>query len=175
MSTSHKPLLCLDFDGVLHSYTSGWQGAEVVSDPPVPGAMEALADYTERFRVAIHSSRSGQPGGIEAMQKWLYRHLVEWDAGLMQAVMGRVEWPTSKPPAFVTIDDRALTFTGTWPTPDEVAAFQPWNKRPPVDDELVQALVDTISAATGGQWPSHSDARDMPAILLEHGYRIVRA
>lgn len=134
MSTSRKPLLCLDFDGVLHSYTSGWQGADVVSDPPVPGAMEALADYTERFRVAIHSSRSGQPGGIEAMRNWLYRHLMEWDAHLMQAVMGRIEWPTSKPATFVTIDDRALTFTGTWPEPQDLAAFQPWNKRTPVED-----------------------------------------
>src|SRR6516165_11904546 len=25
-----KPILCLDFDGVLHSYTSGWQRAEVI-------------------------------------------------------------------------------------------------------------------------------------------------
>jgi hypothetical protein len=32
-----KPILCLDFDGVLHSYTSGWKGAAVIPDPPVPG------------------------------------------------------------------------------------------------------------------------------------------
>ena len=24
-----KPILCLDFDGVLHSYTSGWRGARI--------------------------------------------------------------------------------------------------------------------------------------------------
>lgn len=32
-----KPLLCLDFDGVLHSYTSGWKGVDVISDFLVPG------------------------------------------------------------------------------------------------------------------------------------------
>jgi hypothetical protein len=25
-----KPILCLDFDGVLHSYSSGWKGADVI-------------------------------------------------------------------------------------------------------------------------------------------------
>ena len=29
-----KPILCLDFDGVVHSYTSGWKGADVIPDPP---------------------------------------------------------------------------------------------------------------------------------------------
>jgi len=35
-----KPILLIDFDGVIHSYTSGWQGAGVISDPPVEGAFD---------------------------------------------------------------------------------------------------------------------------------------
>jgi len=37
-----KPILVLDFDGVLHSYTSGWQGATVIADPPTRGMVEFL-------------------------------------------------------------------------------------------------------------------------------------
>jgi hypothetical protein len=54
MNLSRKPVLCLDFDGVIHGYQSGWQGANVIPDPPVPGAIEALLTYTEHFIVCIH-------------------------------------------------------------------------------------------------------------------------
>jgi hypothetical protein len=130
-----KPILCLDFDGVIHSYTSGWQGADVVSDPPVPGAIEFLWRAIEPFDVQILSSRSGQPGGIEAMQEWLSR----WDAAYWADRPARprtclvlcVKFPTTKPAAFVTLDDRALTFTGTFPDIDTLKAFQSWTKRSP--------------------------------------------
>lgn len=73
-----KPILCIDFDGVLHSYTSGWQGASQIPDPPVPGAVEFLLEARQKFTVAIFSSRSHQWGGKRAMKRWLKRHLLEW-------------------------------------------------------------------------------------------------
>lgn len=36
------PILSIDFDGVLHSYKSGWQGARNIPDPPVPDAIPWL-------------------------------------------------------------------------------------------------------------------------------------
>lgn len=121
--SEHKPILCLDFDGVLHSYTSGWKGADVIPDPPVPGAFQFIADAAQHFHVHIYSSRSGQPGGIEAMRQWFE----EWDP--KGGILSLLSFPTEKPPAFIGIDDRVLTFNGTFPSARELLNFKPWNKR----------------------------------------------
>lgn len=133
-----KPTLCLDFDGVLHSYSSGWKGADVIPDPPVPGAMQFLLDASSVFTIAIFSSRSHQPGGLQAMQVWLALWLREWASerpsrwpsdGWRADLLASIQWPTEKPAAFVSIDDRAIQFNGTWPAIEELRAFKPWNKR----------------------------------------------
>jgi len=139
-----KPILCLDFDGVLHSYTSGWRGAKIIPDKPVPGAIEFIARAALHFRVAIFSSRSNQDGGIRSMMVWLLacglppetfdkedqaRHLEEVHEDFVQEPWHHaVYFPTEKPPALVTIDDRAITFTGEWPDLDVLLNFKPWNK-----------------------------------------------
>lgn len=134
-----KPILCLDFDGVLHSYISGWKGAHFIPDPPTPGAMAFLVEAVKHFEVAIYSSRSGQEGGLLAMQTWVDYWLgleYGWDKGAdvvaaANNVRNNVKYPTEKPPARVTIDDRALTFSGNWADYDMpgLLAFKPWNKR----------------------------------------------
>ena len=40
--SERKPILCMDFDGVIHSYESGWRGATIIPDVPVEGALEFL-------------------------------------------------------------------------------------------------------------------------------------
>ena len=120
-----KPILCLDFDGVIHSYASGWKGADVIPDPPVEGAIRFLQEAMQHFRVAIYSSRSGQPGGIKAMVQWLHQALED----AQETLPGEIEWPTEKPPAMIGIDDRVLTFTGKWPTMKTLQEFKPWNKQ----------------------------------------------
>lgn len=126
-----KPILCLDFDGVIHSYTSGWKGAANIPDPPVEGAMRFIWDAADHFRVAIFSSRSNQLGGKAAMKEWLARHFREhWasDRTTCDDKLAEIEWPDEKPPAMVTLDDRAITFTGIWPEIAALQAFKPWNK-----------------------------------------------
>jgi hypothetical protein len=122
-----KPILCLDFDGVIHSYSSGWKGAHVIPDPPVPGAFAFIRRAQEHFTVAIYSSRSNQPGGLEAMKDYV---ALNSELGFRDPLIG-IEWPLEKPPAMITIDDRALCFTGNWADYDcaELLNFKPWNKR----------------------------------------------
>jgi hypothetical protein len=127
----HKPILCLDFDGVIHSYTSGWKGADVIPDPPVPGTAEFIRKALKDFRVAIFSSRSNQPGGIDAMRAWCAKHLPGvGETAKHPGFLDEIEWPTEKPAAFVTIDDRALCFNGNWDNydPEWLLGFKPWNK-----------------------------------------------
>lgn len=136
-----KGTIVLDFDGVIHSYSSGWKGAATIQDAPVPGALEFVVGLLDHFQVAILSSRSHQWGGRRAMKKWLYRHLVElgnveretprwWISRISRTafadpwpdevdwaakrVIAEIKWPLFKPAALITIDDRALTFNGDW-------------------------------------------------------------
>jgi hypothetical protein len=127
-----KPILCLDFDGVIHSYSSGWKGAAVIPDPPVDGAMRFIWDASEHFTIAVFSSRSNQMGGLSAMRKWLNKHFRDYWASDRTACddkLAEIVWPLDKPAAFITIDDRALTFDGTWPAVEALKSFKPWNKR----------------------------------------------
>jgi hypothetical protein len=112
-----EPILSLDFDGVLHWYRNGWQGATVIDDIPVPGAQEFVRNAQEHFHVVVYSSRSHYPGGIEAMRQWMQEH------GFPE-----VEFCTEKPLALVAIDDRAITFSGDWPDPRDLLNFRPWFK-----------------------------------------------
>ena len=124
-----KPIICVDFDGVLHSYTSGWKGAHRIDDPPVPGAIDGLKNLLAAgMRVAIYSSRSKSLRGRRAMKRWLHRHFGN-ECAVSGVEFEAIEWPWFKPPALMTIDDRAFCFEGRFPEPDWLRAFRPWNKR----------------------------------------------
>lgn len=134
-----KPILCVDFDGVIHSYSSGWKGATVIPDPPVPGALLWLWKATEWFDVQVYSSRSKDPEAREAMLRWTANHSrSEFGPDhpmSKQDDEARANYPLTfayeKPAAFLTIDDRAICFEGDWSDikPADLLGFKPWNKR----------------------------------------------
>jgi hypothetical protein len=128
----NKPILSCDFDGVIHSYTTGWHGADVVADGPVDGAMRFLTDASDKFEINIYSSRSGQPGGVAAMYDYIAEHLRRYWVDMPAVgdkVLSKLKFPTDKPSAMVMLDDRAVTFTGVFPEVDDLLDFKPWNKR----------------------------------------------
>lgn len=109
--------ICVDFDRVIHQYTTPWSHASVISDPPVEGAFEWLTEMVDHYIVNIFSSRSDHPEGVEAMQEWFKTH------GLSPLVLCYLRFPTHKPPAVLYIDDRAYRFEGTFPTVKQIAEF----------------------------------------------------
>ena len=131
--------VCLDFDGVLNQYDSGWQGADVITDEPVEGALEALYGWlNDGLSLAIYSARSGQIGGIPAMRKWLSKHDGEYrhehwtqeDVAKVPMLVERIELPVFKPAAQLYIDDRGYRFKGVFPNTKELKElFTPWYEK----------------------------------------------
>ena len=112
-----------DFDGVIHSYTSGWQGEDTILDPPVPGIREALKEIRDAgYEVVVVSTRCATIKGHGAIEAWLY------DNGLREYIDKVCK---EKPPAVAYIDDRAICFDGHPETLlKKIKNFQPWYKKP---------------------------------------------
>jgi hypothetical protein len=121
-----KLILNLDFDGVIHSYKSGWKGIDKIPDPPVPGAFEWIEKALEHFDVHVFSARSSDVKGRMAMRKWMKIHGGE-------AIVDRIEFTAEKGMMFIGIDDRVKQFNGDWSDPEfdpkKLLAFIPWYKQ----------------------------------------------
>lgn len=116
-----KKTVVFDFDGVIHSYSSGWKGVECIPDPPVPGIDKVLAELHEEYEIVIVSSRCATYAGVEAIQRWLYRnYLIQYVDRIC----------AEKPPAIIYIDDRAICFDGdTDSLAEKVRNFKQWMER----------------------------------------------
>lgn len=166
MSTLHnfhkkfpgKKIISVDFDGVLHHYTSEWAGPLVITDPPTPGAIPWLVSlvHHKRIVVVIHSCRLEDPKAEEAISTWLFRHINEfylnqeppenrdkdqerWAQTWARFTVVKIQFSYTKPPAAVYIDDRGYQFRGEFPDVNYLLNYVPWNKvRPKVSGKLVQ-------------------------------------
>jgi hypothetical protein len=58
------------------------------------------------------------------MDPWGY----EIDYGVRR-LLKKIKFPTKKPAAFLTIDDRAIQFNGVFPDMSELSNFKPWNRK----------------------------------------------
>lgn len=119
------PVIAIDFDGVIHSYTSPWTKENAIPDGPVPGAFDFIRSLLDNgLDVCIFSTRTSREGATHAMREWLSSR------GLEQIYIDRITFPSTKPSrAILFIDDRAYTFTGqNWPSVEFCREFKPWNK-----------------------------------------------
>lgn len=122
--------VCVDFDGVINSYISGWQGAGIASDPPVEGAMDALRGYVAAgLVVAIHSARSAQADGINTMRSYIDHHDAADRSPQNLPLVDMLLFPVHKPAArYITIDDHGVAFDGTFPSVKDIRSFRVWNE-----------------------------------------------
>jgi hypothetical protein len=128
-----KPILCIDFDGVIYSYDKGWQDGVIYGDV-TSGFFEWMEKARHVFKLVVYSSRSKDDAGIVAMGLWLHEKRNAWiKAGGERHPTEplELEFMHEKPAAFLTIDDRALTFNGDWSEfdPQKLRSFKPWNVR----------------------------------------------
>lgn len=115
-----KKTVVFDFDGVIHSYTSGWQGIDVIPDEPVDDIRGVINNIRNAgYEVVVVSTRCHKIAGIEAIHRWLEIHDIEVDFVMAE-----------KPPAHVYIDDRAICFDGdVFSLLDKIERFKPWYKK----------------------------------------------
>jgi hypothetical protein len=126
----YKPIVCMDFDGVVHSYSSKFNLYHI-PDPPVPGAFDAIRRFQDDgWEVNIYSSRSNDRAALAVMRDWLTRWATIERSDDVAWTMD-VVFPMHKPPATISIDDRGLLFEGDWSKfdPRRLREFKPWNKR----------------------------------------------
>lgn len=128
-------VVAVDFDGVIHSYTSPWVSAEVIPDAPVEGAIEWLCRMVQKFTVVIFTTRGKTEEGRKAVLEWIQRHHDDRYAAVTEGdrkwLVSNLTVTAEKPPALIYLDDRAYRFEGpgTFPTSEQIHAAKPWNKR----------------------------------------------
>lgn len=106
-----RKTLAVDFDGVIHRYSKGFQGLENAYDPPMEGAQEVLQRLKDQgYVLKIMSSRPAL-----VIEEWLEKYNM---TNLFDAVSN------NKFAATVYLDDRGFHFTD-WATVEEKLAVHP--------------------------------------------------
>ncbi|PCJ82692.1 MAG: hypothetical protein COA49_01120 [Bacteroidetes bacterium] len=106
-----RKTLAVDFDGVIHKYSKGFQGLENAYDPPMEGAREVLQRLKDKgYVLKIMSSRPAL-----VIEEWLVKYE-------MSELFDDVS--NNKFAATVYLDDRGFHFTN-WESVEEKLSLHP--------------------------------------------------
>lgn len=105
--SGRKKRLAIDFDGVIHAYTQGWQDGAIY-DQPIPGALESMDKLSQFYEVFIFTTRGNDPEQVKAITLW-----VRSFQAAKKLPARDYEITSEKKPAIAYLDDRAIRFT-TW-------------------------------------------------------------
>ena len=107
MCKSAQKRISVDFDGVLHGYSAGWQDGKIY-DLPVDGAVKALKQLVERgFSYVVFTTRLADREDIDTEEQERLIRIWLDSAGFPEPEMITGQ----KVPSLAYIDDRALRFT----------------------------------------------------------------
>ena len=177
---SRYPTLCIDFDGVVNRYSRGWQDG-VLYDDAVPGFFQWAEKAMRKLSLVIYSSRSKSPEGIAAMRTWMYGQAKQaegiWPNSIERnGFLDTLKYAASKPAAFLTIDDRAICFTGDWSAPElkaeQLLAFEPWNQKPALvnDNPFTETEYESKHVVTVVSGEDEWEGVYVDGVLLEQGH-----
>jgi len=90
----NKSSIAIDFDGVIHKYSKGYNTGEIY-DVPVDGAKVAIEMLRRDFNIIVSTARED----VRPVLAWLTKHSIIVD-----------EVTNKKPIAAIYIDDKGLRF-----------------------------------------------------------------
>lgn len=124
-----RPIISVDFDGVIHAHHSAWTDAHEILDGHVPGALDFIRRaFDAGFNVVIFTARARTITTIPYIYAWLRKH------GLEERYLWQIEITAIKAAAVVYIDDCGWRFDGTFPSLDTIRNLRRWDKFDAVGD-----------------------------------------
>lgn len=104
MSDRRKPVLIIEFDGVIYDYDKyGWKGIDELEGLPLEGAKEAIEDLSKVYKIYVYSNRCSQPRGKKAVKNYLEKHQIDVEDVVL-----------NPPPYYVFIGTKLKEFPRRW-------------------------------------------------------------
>ena len=109
---SNRPVIAVDFDGVIHGYSEGWKDGSIY-DEPMPGCKNALDILAKKYYILIWSTRNydrvikgeAQSNQVEDIKAYLEKYQISYD---------EIYTDPNKPMCELFIDDNAYRFDKDW-------------------------------------------------------------
>lgn len=109
-----KKTLLIDFDGTIHSYENGWQNGKIYGTV-IDGFFDFVIAYSSLYNFAIFSTRSSNPKLHKEMKDWVEEKFKDYlESKNLITSEELFTFPTEKPISYKIIDDRAISFNGSW-------------------------------------------------------------
>ena len=123
--------ICIDFDGVIHDYSKGYEGKDVFGEM-IKGADTATKVLKKKgWTIIIFTTRPD----TDALRKWLKDHDVSFDYINENPDQPGDSGDKSKLIADIYLDDRAICFSGQWDwVINDIDSFMPWQDREKKED-----------------------------------------